>query len=248
MLIKASVLGLAALGTPVLITQSQQEPPKQERGETAGGKQGVKELQRKLRQLETQVHELQEALRRARQEQGGSSKRLRQLQAQLDEALDLIEKGARPVAHRSCTPSRSRSLITKYQWMQERGHEARAKRLLTKVIKEHGGRNSSLNTTAWYLMTEKSTAGRFDAAALALAESMLKHGRLKSREYDTLALAQFLNGQLADAVKAQRAAIAMGSTSTDYRRRLRVYEAALARHEAQREAVSVAAAGGGGDE
>jgi hypothetical protein len=74
------------------------------------------------------------------------------------------------------------------------------------------------------------TLGRADALALAICERMLEHKEnLDSFEYDTVALAMFLNGRVQEAVELQKTALEKGGGSDPdaYRERLRRYEAAL---------------------
>ena len=125
---------------------------------------------------------------------------------------------------RNCTPSRS--LIAQYQWMRKNGHEKRAQKTLDRFVKERGDSASSLNSTAWSLMNDEETAGKFDRMALALAERMQKRERrLAHNQLDTVALARFLNGQVDEAIRLQKLAMEKGRNS-DYRRRLRTYQAA----------------------
>lgn len=147
------------------------------------------------------------------------------LRAQLAETLDMLVANARTREH-NCTPSRR--LLTQYQYLHEHGHAQHAEKLLTQLIGEPENDTNRLNSLAWHLMTEKETVGKFDAAALAIAERMEKSGNLPHRHLDTVALAKFLNGKVADAIRLQREAIRRGGNDDDYRRRLRTYEAALA--------------------
>lgn len=81
-------------------------------------------------------------------------------------------------------------------------------------------------------MTNKSIAGKFDEVALALAQRMealtaadKRRRRIDHNHIDTAALANFLNGNVEKAIALQKKAIAKNSSS-DFRRRLRTYEAA----------------------
>ena len=82
-----------------------------------------------------------------------------------------------------------------------------------------------MNSLAWNLMTDKETAGQYDRLAMAVAKRMQKRGSLKHQYTDTVALANFLNGQVDEAIALQKRAVTKND-SDDYRRRLRTYEAA----------------------
>ncbi|MCR9247077.1 MAG: hypothetical protein NXI31_18755 [bacterium] len=92
------------------------------------------------------------------------------------------------------------------------------------------GAGMSLNNACWYLMTELPTMGRHDRFALALAEKMLeRRDQLDSFEFDTAALAMFLGGRVADAVKLQQTALDKGAAgNAEYVERLKRYQAVLA--------------------
>jgi hypothetical protein len=78
-------------------------------------------------------------------------------------------------------------------------------------------------------MSERETAGRFDDVALALVQRMEANGGLQQHhQFETAALAYFLNGKVGEAVARQQQAIARGDRGDDARLRLRTYEAALA--------------------
>jgi len=84
-----------------------------------------------------------------------------------------------------------------------------------------------LHRVAADLMTDERTTGQFDELALALAQRIEASGQeLDARQLDTVALAHFLNGDVARATELQRLAVERGSHNDDYRRRLRTYEAA----------------------
>lgn len=66
-----------------------------------------------------------------------------------------------------------------------------------------------LNGFAWSLLTDESTKGKFNALALAAAETMRKApGGDGWSQMDTLALARFENGRIDEAIKIQKQAIA----------------------------------------
>lgn len=85
-----------------------------------------------------------------------------------------------------------------------------------------------LNNTCWYTMSRLPTFGRLDRYALGVAELMLEPGEvLAYNEYDTVALAMFRNGQVAQAVALQEQALSQGGGTPAYRARLQRYRAAL---------------------
>lgn len=88
----------------------------------------------------------------------------------------------------------------------------------------------SLNNTCWYAMTELETMGRFDAFALGVAERMVEQKEsLQYNEFDTAALAMYLNGRIAEAVDLQTTAIDKGGRGNpEYEQRLARYKAAAA--------------------
>lgn len=88
----------------------------------------------------------------------------------------------------------------------------------------------SLNNDCWYLLTELPTMGRYDAFAVALAERMLEQREAMDYfEFDTVALAMFWAGRLADAVELQQQAIDKGGKDDPaYGERLQRYRAAAA--------------------
>lgn len=94
----------------------------------------------------------------------------------------------------------------------------------------------SLNNDAWYMVTDWTTMGRFPSFALAHADEMAKTEgeRLDYGSKDTVALVAFCNGQFARAVELQRQALADSGGSPFYQARLRRFEGALARQEAER--------------
>ena len=174
-------------------------------------------------------------LQRARAELQAARQELRRLRRQLDAALDRLDQHYSVERDRNCSPSRSRALMSHYQWLRDEGHGERAQGALAKVVQGVGDDPNRLNRAAWDLMTDKETAGRFDEVALALARRMQevagkRRGRagLHYNHLDTIALAQFLNGDIEQAIRTQEQAIAKGGRGDDFRRRLRTYEAARA--------------------
>jgi hypothetical protein len=164
-------------------------------------------------------------LQRLRQELAAATGEARALRQELEAALDALDAAHAPRRQRNCTPSRSQ--LTHYQWLHERGHGARAQRVLERITQEHGANADRLNALAWELMNDKESAGKFDAAALALSKRMLALGTTRHHHLDTAALASFLNGAAADAVQLQEQALAQCQGNDEYRRRLLTYAAAV---------------------
>ncbi|MGE3173607.1 MAG: hypothetical protein AB7O97_13365 [Planctomycetota bacterium] len=166
-------------------------------------------------------------LDQARRDLERAQRHIDKLERQLEQALDALEATFEPERERNCAPSRSRALMSHYQWLRQNDHPQRAQSTLAKVVDRVGDDVNRLNSVAWNLMTDQETTGKFDEVALALAERMEAQGEgLHHRHLDTVALARFLNGQVERAVALQQLAIAKGGNGDDYRRRLRTYQAA----------------------
>lgn len=169
------------------------------------------------------------ALQKAREELHQAQRDLQQLRRQLEGALDQLDRQFEPQRDRDCSPSRGRALMSHYQWLRDQGHEQRAGSVLAKVVEQVGDDKNRLRHTAQELMSERETAGRYDDVALALVQRMEASGGLQQHhQFETAALAYFLNGKVAEAVTRQQQAIARGDRGDDARMRLRTYEAALA--------------------
>jgi hypothetical protein len=168
-------------------------------------------------------------VQKARLELQQAQRELQQLRRQLEVALDQLDRQFEPQRDRDCSPSRGRALMSHYQWLRDQGHEQRAGSVLAKVVEQVGDDKNRLRHTAQELMSERETAGRFDDVALALVQRMEANGGLQQHhQFETAALAYFLNGKVGEAVARQQQAIARGDRGDDARLRLRTYEAALA--------------------
>ncbi len=211
MLVKALVLTALVSSTPIAILVTQ-DPDRRPQPADAPSRLGAAEL----------AH--------ARAELAQAHAELLQVRAQLEQALDALDRSCEPRRdHGSCSPSRSRALMSHYQWLREQGHATRAAGTLAKVVDQFGEEPNRLNGIAWNLMTDKETAGKHDEVALAIAQRMGAHAdQLQAHHLDTMALAHFLNGGIERAVELQQQAIERGGNGDDYRRRLRTYEAARA--------------------
>jgi tetratricopeptide (TPR) repeat protein len=170
-----------------------------------------------------------DSLQKARAELLQAQRELQQLRQRLEGALDQLDRQFEPQRDRDCSPSRGRALMSHYQWLRDQGHEQRAGSVLAKVVEQVGDDKNRLRHTAQELMSERETAGRFDDVALALVQRMEANGGLQQHhQFETAALAYFLNGKVGEAVARQQQAIARGDRGDDARLRLRTYEAALA--------------------
>lgn len=156
---------------------------------------------------------------------------LQDARRQVGETLDMLEDSVKRQLsrHRNCAPSKN-SLVY-YQWLDANQHKERAERFLDECVKVLGrghSRRRNMLRYAWSLMTERKTAGQFDRVALALAERAVAANAdgVSGDALDTLALAKFLDGQVERAVELERQALASQEGNDDFRRRLRMYEAA----------------------
>ena len=169
------------------------------------------------------VNEL-DALRR---ELDAARSELQTVRHQLEGALDALDLTFEPQRDRNCSPSRSRALMSHYQWLRDQGHTERATTTVAKIVERLGDDANQLNSTAWHLMTDEESAGKFDQLALALAERMEQRAdQLDARQLDTVAMARFLAGHVDRAVELQAQAIERGGNGDEFRRRLRTYRAA----------------------
>lgn len=232
MQLKAVFVGIALASTPFLVSAVTQDPVTPDPVPLLDAIQTTAPPSFELRGDRSEIEKLRAALQRAEEAATDARQRSKAAVGELDEALTIIANGGLAFQQSSrsnaCNPSRARirNLITQYEWMKDRGHETHATTILTRVVKENGTKNSQLDSLARDLMTNKETSGKFNRAALALAELMQKRGSLKDSYQDTVALAMFLNGRVSDAVAAQTRAIKSRDRS-EYRRRLMVYQAAL---------------------
>lgn len=225
MIVKGIALTALVASTPLAMFASQ-DPAKQD-PKPAVERKAAPERSAETRRAEANV-------KRARAELKNAQRDLARLRDQLDAALDRLDQHVTPQRESHCAPSRSRTLMSHYQWLRDQGHKQRAQGTLATVVKRVGDDPGRLNSAAWDLMTDKSTAGKFDEMALAMTQRMealvAKSNRRRAQSHynylDTAALANFLNGNVEKAISLQRQAIEGGGRSDDFRRRLRTYEAA----------------------
>ncbi|MBL9077484.1 MAG: hypothetical protein JNL08_08275 [Planctomycetes bacterium] len=216
MLVKGVVFATLLATTPFAVLGVQEPKP-------APDARPAQELQDARQQLERDAR----ALAAARAELDAARAELQTVRRQLDEALDALDGTFRQQRDRDCSPSRSRALMSHYQWLEGHGHADRAAATLAQVVDQLGDDPRRLNSAAWSLMTDDETAGKYDKLALAIADRLEQLGDdLEPRLLDTVALARFLNGQVDRAVALQRRAIEQGARGEEFRRRLRTYEAA----------------------
>ncbi len=218
MLVKPIAIVACFIVSPLVLVAATQDPELRRTFALDEARGIVQELRQDLGSLRTT---LTEAEARA----AAAEAKVAALEEQLDEGLDLLVTTA---CEAECDCSPSRNLITHFEWLHTRGHEAHAERILDRVCRTLRNDPDRLNRLAWSLMTEDETAGKYDATALALANRMQRGDRrLDHRQLDTLALARFLSGDLESAVELQGQALTQDDRS-EYRRRLRTYQAALA--------------------
>ena len=228
MLIKGIAVAVFAVSAPFAIVATQDPQPAAPKPAA-----GVKDLSEVIRQKQAEQAAAAAAknaeLDAARAELAAMRQDLQKLTRQLDEALDALEQQfqPQPQRERNCSPSRSRALLTHYEWLKTRGHEQRAAATRDQVLAPYGNDLNQLHSAAWNLMTEKATAGKFDEVALAAVQRMQQHeANMNHQQLDTAALAYSLAGQFDRAAALQRLAIERGGDHDEYRRRLRTYEAA----------------------
>lgn len=216
MVLKSLVLGTVLVSTPVCVFAPQDPPappPQQPK---------VVEAARESDALQRLQHEL-----------AAARKDLKDAQRQVDELLDLAEKGlvVNESNHdQSCQPSRHRALLSHFQWLKTNHHDDRAARTLATLVERVGNRPQRLCEMARELMSDKETAGQFDAVALALVQRAEQERpeleRIEPRWLRTMALAHFLNHEVDRAVALQQAAIERSPNEDEYRVQLRTYQAA----------------------
>lgn len=230
MLLKGLVVTALVASAPIAVVATQDPPPaKAPTAPAAAGKSAPDCCAAPSKQDAATARAEAEALQKARAELQQAQRELQQLRQKLEGALDQLDRQFEPQRDRDCSPSRGRALMSHYQWLRDQGHEQRAGGALAKVVEQVGDDKSRLRHTAQELMTERETAGRFDDVALALVQRMEANGGLQQHhQFETAALAYFLNGKVGEAVARQQQAIARGDRGDDARMRLRTYEAALA--------------------
>lgn len=231
MIIKAIALTALVASTPLALFATQDPASAESKQAT---EQKAEKNNAETRRLAAELKRTKVNVQLARTELHAAQKDLGTIRRQLNAALDRLDGTVQPQRERNCSPSRNRMLMSHYQWMRDQGHKQRADGVLAKVVKQVGNDAGRLNSTAWGLMTNKETAGKFDEVALALTQRMAqvtatdqrRRGRVDYNHLDTAALANFLNGKVETAIKLQGDAIAKGGKGDDFRRRLRTYEAA----------------------
>lgn len=230
MLLKGLVVTALVASAPIAVVATQDPAPaKAPAAPAATPKNAPDCCAAPSRQDPATAHAEAEALQKARAELQQAQRELQQLRQRLEGALDQLDRQYEPQRDRDCSPSRGRALMSHYQWLRDQGHEQRAGSVLAKVVEQVGDDKNRLRHAAQELMTERETAGRFDDVALALVQRMEASGGLQQHhQFETAALAYFLNGKVGEAVARQQQAIARGDRGDDARLRLRTYEAAMA--------------------
>lgn len=229
MIIKGIALTALVASTPLALFATQNPKPV---GVEVQATERTTNQEAEARRIAAEAQRSHDDLRRARAELSAAQKDLVRLRGQLEAALDRVDSHVTPKRERNCSPSRNRAMMSHYQWLRDQGHDKRASGALAKIVDQVGQDTGRLNSVAWDLMTNKETAGKFDELALALTQRMeainstdKRRRRIDHNHLDTAALANFLNGNVEKAIKLQKQAISK-SSSSDFRRRLRTYEAA----------------------
>lgn len=229
MIIKGIALTALVASTPLALFATQDPKPV---GSKSQAIERTTNQDSEARRKAAEAKRSSQDLRRARAELHAAQKDLVRLRGQLEAALDRVDTHVAPERERNCSPSRNRAMMSHYQWLRDQGHDKRAGGALAKVVEQVGKDTGRLNSVAWDLMTNKATAGKFDELALALTQRMevlsasdKRRRRIDHNHLDTAALANFLNGNVEKAISLQKKAIGKNSSS-DFRRRLRTYEAA----------------------
>ena len=236
MLLKGLVVTTLLATTPFAFVASQDPQPSVPPAKS-GAANPLDTAARAAAAAESHAARAKQELDDAKRELETARGELRTVRRQLEGALDALDRSFEPQRDRNCSPSRSRALMSHYQWLRDEGHAQRAANALAKVVEQVGDDPHRLNSAAWHLMNDQETAGKFDELALAIATRMeQRRDELDPRAFDTIAMARFLAGDLERAVELQAEAIARGGNADEYRRRLRTYQAAQA---------AVAKAGGG---
>ncbi len=121
-------------------------------------------------------------------------------------------------------------LLVKYRILELLGRHQEALTLGQRIVADMARTTGSLNNWVWYLMTKRSTAGKYPGLAELGARMMMQSKTLVDYELDTIALALFRAGKLCEAVDYQRRAVEAGGDA-NYRERLKMYRAALAKQQ-----------------
>ncbi|HEX6811150.1 MAG TPA: hypothetical protein VF384_05980 [Planctomycetota bacterium] len=110
-----------------------------------------------------------------------------------------------------------------------------AEKSMVEYRAKHGGLGN-LNNDAWYMMVRPDTLGRFDTFALSHCEEMQRSegAGLSYGNQDTVALALFLNGKVAEAVELQTAATAASNQDPRYVGRRTRFQAVLDEQQKQK--------------
>ena len=104
------------------------------------------------------------------------------------------------------------------------------------LIEKAAGDARLLDSLSWSLMTERETEGRFSELALKAAKRCHKISEGKNWSYvDTLALALFETGDVAEAIKIEEKAIKLAHDQEAHEMSIEELELALARFRKSKE-------------
>ena len=103
-------------------------------------------------------------------------------------------------------PNARRAILIKYRVLSDLLHRRSQAKAIGLEILDHFILKG-LNASVFNLMTQRPTAGRYRRLALLGAELMIERRNLAGFEWDTVALANYLNGRIDKAIEYQRLAI-----------------------------------------
>jgi len=122
--------------------------------------------------------------------------------------------------------------MLEYQILYQFEDKKKAAHDLGAKIIDEGAQSGSLNNWLWYLITKRSTAGRYPSLALQAARRLMKENPDRA-ELDTIALALYRNGMLDEALDFQERAVggAGDGASPGMKRRLEIFRAEKAKRD-----------------
>lgn len=156
---------------------------------------------------------------------------------------ETLMESANPLAHRDAAEraiEKAEAHGGNRKWVYAARHKVLVRcgedKAAETLMDEYRAKNlgSGLNNDAWYLIVQPQTMGRFDTMALAQCEEMLRVDKnIDYGSMDTVALAHFVNGKLAQAVEMQTDAAKQSGNDPVYIGRLTRYRATLAERKAR---------------
>ena len=155
------------------------------------------------------------------------SKHGKPLAAVARRAVDLIEEDAGTAAdERELSQALARVKFRLLHEFEDEKEEAMA--IADKILQAGMAGGGMNNKWVWYLASQRSTARRYPRLNHLAAERLLASNP-SGNDRDTAALALFQAGDYAAALREQRVAVMDGTPSSAMMRRLKIYEAAVAK-------------------